>query len=118
MASRTIVLAGVAGVAIAAAGAWFLYFEDDAPPPKIAATAKPVPVAPKAEVAPTPAPGAAAPGAAAAKPSPSGPPSPDDVKAAQTRVSDLEKSVADLQGQIAMKNKAIAELEAKLAKSK
>jgi peptidoglycan hydrolase CwlO-like protein len=40
------------------------------------------------------------------------------VKAAQSRVGDLEKTVADLQSQIAMKNKAIAELEARLAKSK
>ena len=116
MASRSIVLAGVAAVAIAGAGAYYLYFMDDAPPPQIAAPAKPVPPAPKAEMAPTP-PSAAAPGAPAAKP-PAGPPSPDDVKAAQSRVSDLEKSVADLQDQIAMKNKAIAELEAKLAKSK
>jgi len=115
MASRSIVLAGVAAVAIAGAGAYYLYFMDDAPP-QIAAPAKPVPAAPKAEMALTP-PSAAAPGAPAANPL-AGPPSPDDVKAAQSRVSDLEKSVADLQGQIAMKNKAIAELEAKLAKSK
>jgi Tfp pilus assembly protein FimV len=110
MASRTIVLAGVAGIAIAGA-AYYLYFMDDAPPPKVAAPAQPVAAAPKAEVAPTP-------GAPAANPAPGASPSPDDVKAAQARVGDLEKTVVDLQSQIAMKNKAIAELEAKLAKSK
>jgi Tfp pilus assembly protein FimV len=61
---------------------------------------------------------AGAPGAAAASPSPGASRSPDEVKAAQSRVGDLEKTVADLQSQIAMKNKAIAELEARLAKSK
>ena len=110
MASRTIVLAGVAAVAIAGA-AYYLYFMDDAPP------AKPMAVAPKAaDMAPKPP--TAAPGADAPKPAPGASPSPDDVKAAQAKVSDLEKSVADLQSQIAVKNKAIAELEAKLAKSK
>ena len=89
--------------------------QDDAPPPQVAAPAKPMAAAPKAEAAPTP-PVAAAPGAQAANPSPAGPPSPDQLKAAQVRVGDLEKTVVDLQGQIAMKNKAIADLEAKLAK--
>ncbi len=90
---------------------------DDAPPPRAAAPAKPVAAEPKADVAPTP-PAGGAPGAPAANPSPASPPSPEVLKAAQARVGDLEKTVVDLQGQIAMKNKAIAELEAKLAKSK
>jgi hypothetical protein len=109
MASRTIVLAGVAAVAIAGAAYWFLYMQEDAPPPpKVAATpAKPAVAAPKAD---------AAPGTVAATPSPAGSPSPDELKAAQARVSDLEKTVVDLQSQIAMKNKAIAELENRLAK--
>ena len=111
MASRTIVLAGVAGIVIAGAGAYYLYFMDDAPPPRAAAPAKLV------AAAPTP-PAAGAQGAPAANPSPAGPPSPEVLKAAQARVGDLEKTVVDLQSQIAMKNKAIAELEARLAKSK
>ena len=112
MANRTIVLGGVAAVIVAGAAYWFLYMQDDAPPPKAAAPAKPV------AVAPTPSPVAAAPGAAGANPSPAAPPSPDQLKTAQARVGDLEKTVVDLQSQIAMKNKAIAELEARLAKSK
>jgi len=109
MASRTIVLAGVAGIVIAAGAYYYLNFMDDAPPPRAAAPAKPVAAAPKAEVAPNPPAVAAAPGT---------PPSADEVKAARSKVGDLEKTVADLQGQIAMKDKAIAELETRLAKSK
>ena len=105
MASRTVLLAGVAAVAIAGGAYYYLNFMDDAPPPRVAAPAKPVAPAPKAEAAPT------SPAAA-----PAGPASPEDLKAAQARVGDLEKTVVDLQSQIAVKNKAIAEMESKLAR--
>src|SRR5262245_31688680 len=105
MASRTVVLAGVGAVVIAGAAYWFLYMQDDAPPP-----AKPMAAAPKADAAIKPA---AAPGADAAKPPAAASPSPagDDklaamdreIKATQTRVGELEKTMADLRNQIAVK---------------
>ena len=121
MANRTVVLAVVA-VAVIGGAVWFLYFQDEAPPPRVAAPAKPPVAAPK-PAAPTP-PVAAAPSADAAKPAPAAPPSNDPaavdkaVKATQSRVGELEKTAADLRNQIAQKDKEIAAMEKKLAAKK
>ena len=115
MASRTAMLGAVAVVAAAAGAYGFLYMQDDAPPPKVAAVpAKPAVAMPaKSDAAPSPT---AAPGGAPA-------PGEDklaaldrQIKATQSKVGELEKTVGDLQSQIAAKNKEIAELEKKLAK--
>ncbi|MEA3192206.1 MAG: hypothetical protein QOD26_539 [Betaproteobacteria bacterium] len=112
MNTRTILLAVVAVAAVGAA-AWHFVLQDMLDPP-----AKPMAVAPKADAPKPQPPVAAAPGADAAKPAPAGAPSADDVKAAQSRVGELEKQVADLQRQVAMKNQQIAELEKKTAGKK
>jgi len=43
--NRTKILAGVAVLVLAGAGAWFFYFQDSAPPPRAAVPAKPAPKA-------------------------------------------------------------------------
>jgi Tfp pilus assembly protein FimV len=113
MASRTIVLAGVAAVVIAGAGYWFLYMQDEAPPPPppkpMAVAPKPAAAQPSAAATPSPA--------ASAAPAPKDPASLDrELKATQSRVGELEKTMADLRNQIVMKDKEIAALEGKLAK--
>jgi hypothetical protein len=128
MANRTIILGGVGAVIIAGAAYWFLYMQDDATPPKVAA--KPAAVAPKpapvaaapASEPPKPAPIASA--APTASPAPAASPAPGnsmaaldrEIQATQAKVVDLEKRVTDLRSQIEMRNKQIAELESRLAK--
>jgi hypothetical protein len=69
--NRTKIIAGVAVLAIAGAGAWFFLFEEEAPPPpKVAAKA---PAKPAAAKAPEAKPAAPAKPAAAAKPIPTDP---------------------------------------------
>ena len=65
--NRTKIMAGVAVLVLAGAGAWFFYFQDSAPPPRAAAPAKPAPkaVASAAKSAPDAPKQAAAAGAAA-----------------------------------------------------
>lgn len=102
-------------------GALFVLAQGEAPRPPGAVPARPVAVAPKVSAPKPPAP-VAVPSTPAAKPVPVAFQPPKDpaaidlaVKATLTRVSELEKEVADLQRQVAMKNKEIAALERKAA---
>jgi hypothetical protein len=89
------------------------------PKPQASAPARPVAVAPQVN-APKPPPVVAVPSTEAAKPSPVAFQLPNDplaadraLKATLARVSELEKELADLQRQVAMKNAEIAALEKK-----
>jgi peptidoglycan hydrolase CwlO-like protein len=123
MNKRTILLAVLALVVIGGAS-WFLYFQDEAPPPKpMAVPAKPAATAAKADAPKPPAPQAAA-APTPASPTPAAPPPSDPaamdaaIKSSQARQKDLEKTVADLQQQIQMKDRQIAEMEKKAGAKK
>jgi hypothetical protein len=98
-------------------GVLMVLFQGEPQQQRVAAPARPVPVAPKVAAVPPPVPVAAAASTEVAKPTRTAFQPGDDkdrvLKATLVRISELEREVAELQRQVAMKNNEIAAAMAK-----